>query len=208
MTCLRTQESARKLWYSIKIQGPILCSRWPAKGRYQFFCTNAPVVHWSTIRLLLSTVLTEEWATRQVDYANAFAQADLKEQVHLKCPTMFSPKLGANVVLRLLKSLNGLRQAPRTSFENFATDCSNRDISNPATIRVFSWRKELFVLCTLMIQSLQERTQPSLKLRFVILAAFSDSEQRHTFQLRDEGEIGAFLGIQITKTGSNTFMLT
>ena len=37
---------------------------------------------------------------------------------------------------------------------------------------------------------------------------FSDSEQRHTFQLRDEGEIGAFLGIQITKTGSNTFMLT
>jgi hypothetical protein len=64
------------------------------------------------------------------------------------------------------------------------------------------------VLCTLMIQSLQERTQPSLKLRFVILAAFSDSEQRHTFQLRDEGEIGAFLGIQITKTGSNTFMLT
>ena len=32
-----------------------------------FFETYAPVVQWSTIRLLLSTVLTEGWTTRQVD---------------------------------------------------------------------------------------------------------------------------------------------
>jgi hypothetical protein len=36
----------------------------------------------------------------------------------------------------------------------------------------------------------------------------SDTEQRHTFQLRNEGEVGAFLGIQITKVGTRSFSLT
>ena len=35
----------------------------------------------------------------------------------------------------------------------------------------------------------------------------SDTEQQHKFQLRNEGEVGAFLGIQITKTGKRTFSL-
>ena len=35
----------------------------------------------------------------------------------------------------------------------------------------------------------------------------SDTEQQHSFQLRNEGEVGAFLGIQITKTGKRTFSL-
>ena len=40
---------------------------------------------WSTIHLLLSTVLTEGWITRQVDYTNAFAQAELKEDAYVQC---------------------------------------------------------------------------------------------------------------------------
>ena len=63
-------------------------ARFCARGDLQregvdFFHTYAPVVQWSTIRLLLSTVLTEGWVTRQVDYTNAFAQADLREEAYL-----------------------------------------------------------------------------------------------------------------------------
>ena len=35
-----------------------------------------------------------------------------------------------------------------------------------------------------------------------------DGEHRHTFELRDEGEVGDFLGIRITKTSKNSFALT
>ena len=99
-------------------------ARFCARGDLQkegidFFETYAPVVLWSTIRLLLLTVLTEGWTTRQVDYTNAFAQADLKEEVYLEYPCMFGPKSGTNKVLRLLKSLYGLRQAPRTFLKNY-----------------------------------------------------------------------------------------
>ena len=72
-------------------------ARFCARGDMQkegvdYFDTYAPVVQWSTVRLLLSTVLTEGWATRQVDYTNAFAQAMLKEEVYIEFPKMFGPQ--------------------------------------------------------------------------------------------------------------------
>jgi hypothetical protein len=48
--------------------------------------TYAPVVQWSTIRMLLNLVLTEGCSTSQVDYSNAFAQAELKEEVYVEPP--------------------------------------------------------------------------------------------------------------------------
>ena len=95
------------------------CSRGDMQIRgVDFFETYAPVVKWSTIRLLLSTVLTEGWVTCQVDYTNAFAQAELKEDVYVECPRLFGPASGKDKVLHLQKrSLYGLQQDPRTFFE-------------------------------------------------------------------------------------------
>jgi hypothetical protein len=47
-----------------------------------YFETYAPVVQWSTIRMLLKLVLREGWSNHQVDYTNAFPQAELKEEVY------------------------------------------------------------------------------------------------------------------------------
>ena len=35
-----------------------------------------------------------------------------------------------------------------------------------------------------------------------------DEDQRYMFELRDEGEVGDFLGIRIEKSGPNKFILT
>jgi hypothetical protein len=75
--------------------------------------TYAPVVKWPTIIMLLTLVLREGWSTRQVDYTNAFAQAELKDDVYLEPPTYN----GTDLVLHLIKSLYGLKQAPKTFFE-------------------------------------------------------------------------------------------
>jgi Reverse transcriptase (RNA-dependent DNA polymerase) len=83
-------------------------------------------VQWSTIRLLLCTVITEGWTTRQVDSTNAFAQADLKEEVYVEYPRLFGPKTGGDKVLRLRKSLYGLRQVPRTFFEKLKSGLEER----------------------------------------------------------------------------------
>jgi hypothetical protein len=43
-------------------------------------------------------------------------------------------------------------------------------------------------------------TDPAMLEEAIRTLGVSDTEQRHSFQHRHEGEVGAFLGIQITKT--------
>ena len=187
-------------------------ARFCARGDLQkegidFFDTYAPVVQWSTIRLLLSTVLTESWATRQVDYTNAFAQADLREEVYLEFPKMFGPKSGANVVLKLLKSLYGLRQAPRTFFEKLRDGLLERGYQQSTTDPCLFMKQG--IMCVVYVDdTIFAGADASILEEEIRLLGVSDTEQRHTFQLRNEGEVGAFLGIQIVKTGENTFELT
>jgi Reverse transcriptase (RNA-dependent DNA polymerase) len=73
-----------------------------------FFETNAPVVQWSTICMLLVSILTNQ----QVDYTNVFVQAEINEEIYVEYPKLFESVSGKDRVLKLKKSLYGLRQAP------------------------------------------------------------------------------------------------
>ena len=77
-------------------------------------------MQWSSVRLLLTLVLSEGWCTRQVDYTNAFSQADLKEEVYIEPPRGFQRKDSKDLVLKLNKSLYGLRQAPKSFFDKIS----------------------------------------------------------------------------------------
>ena len=61
--------------------------------------------------------LSRNWVTRQVDFTNAFAQGTLSEIVFIESPKGFSGKDGTNKVLRLIKSLYGLKQSAKTFYE-------------------------------------------------------------------------------------------
>ena len=63
-----------------------------------------PVVQWSTVRLLLTMILSKNWVTKQVDYTNTFALTTLNEQVYIDSPQGFTRKDKANKVLHLIKS--------------------------------------------------------------------------------------------------------
>ena len=91
-----------------------------------FFETYAPVVSWSTVRLLLSLSLIFGLETRQVDYANAFVQAELKEDVYIEVPRGFAAAEGENMVMKLNRSLYGLRQAPLKFFEHLSEQLEKR----------------------------------------------------------------------------------
>jgi hypothetical protein len=82
-----------------------------------FFGTYSPVCQLSTIRIILTMVLQNIWATKQVDYTNVFAQAEMKETVYIEAPKSFGPKSGTYLVFLLLDSLYGIKQAPRTFYE-------------------------------------------------------------------------------------------
>jgi Reverse transcriptase (RNA-dependent DNA polymerase) len=50
----------------------------------------APIVSWLTVRMLLCLSISQGWKTRQVDFDNAFVQADIDlPELYVKCPTGF-----------------------------------------------------------------------------------------------------------------------
>ena len=71
----------------------------------------APVFYASTLRATLSIAVVEDLEIDQMDVVTAFLNAPLEEEIYLRVPEAFTPQPGK--VIRLLKSLYGLRQAPR-----------------------------------------------------------------------------------------------
>jgi len=99
-----------------------------------FFETFAPVVNWTTVRLLLVTSILLGLQTAQADYTAAFVQAPIdtppdfetmtsleQEQTGVFChmPRGFKEH---GKVLKLKRNLYGLRQAPRNFFQHLKTN--------------------------------------------------------------------------------------
>ena len=91
--------------------------RFCARGDQQiegidFFETYAPVVQWTTVRLMLILEVLLDLKSKQGDVTAAFLHADLEEgeEVYVRMPRGFQKK---GKVLKLKKTLYGLRQSPR-----------------------------------------------------------------------------------------------
>jgi hypothetical protein len=65
------------------------------------------------------------------------------------------------------------------------------------------------VLCVVYVDdTIFAGADPTVLETEIAALGVNDSTPRHQFQLRNEGEVGAFLGIQIKKTGLNEFYLS
>lgn len=105
-------------------------ARFCARGDQQlegidFFETYAPVVQWTTVRLMLILEVLLELKSKQGDVTAAFLHADLEpgESIYVKMPQGFTQvgKDGKDRVLSLRKTLYGLRQSPR-AFWKYLTE--------------------------------------------------------------------------------------
>jgi hypothetical protein len=93
-----------------------ICCRGDQEPDSSVFDTYAPVVSWTTVRLLYILTLKLGLTTKQVDYTNAFVQADIHdEEVYVSMPRGFSLE---GKVMKLKKSLYGLRESPKNFFEH------------------------------------------------------------------------------------------
>ena len=81
--------------------------------------TFSPVVKASTVRVILSLAVLNQWVIRQVDVNNAFLNGILIEEVYMAQPEGFVDSTKPNHICKLNKALYGLKQAPRAWFDRF-----------------------------------------------------------------------------------------
>lgn len=92
--------------------------RFVAKGFLQregidYHETFAPVLHYKTLRTLLAIATALDMEIRQGDVPTAFLNAVCAEELYMKIPEAMKSKYPAGSVYRLMKTLYGIKQAPR-----------------------------------------------------------------------------------------------
>lgn len=78
--------------------------------------TFAPVVALATIRMILTVVSHHDVELEQIDVVIAILNCYLQEEIHMTVPEVFKNSSNTNMVCKLLKSLFGLKQAPRQCY--------------------------------------------------------------------------------------------
>ena len=73
--------------------------------------TFAPVLKYTSLRILLALATFHDFEVHQIDFVTAFLNADLEETIFMQQPYGFSD--GTDKVCQLQKGVYGLRQSPR-----------------------------------------------------------------------------------------------
>ena len=103
--------------------------------------TYAPVVNWLSLRTLLIISILNDLEARSIDFTLAFPQVKLDVGVYMELSAGFdNGGYAGKHVLKLSKSLYGLKQAAFNWFQLLKKGLKEEDISIRAThINVFSW---------------------------------------------------------------------
>ena len=155
-----------------------------------FFDTYAPVVSWTTIRLLLVLKGYLGLATKQVDFSNAFAQADVKEKVYVELPKGFEPPSDGDHVLKLNKSLYGLRQAPLNWFEYLSVGLRKHGFEPSKLDPCLFIHKE--VICLVYVDDCLFFARNATNIDIIL-----EKLKNYNFVFTVEKSVEAFLGVQV-----------
>ncbi|KAK3005787.1 hypothetical protein RJ639_017277 [Escallonia herrerae] len=163
--------------------------------------TFAPVAKMVSVRVFLAVAVIKNWELHQIDINNAFLHGDLHEEVYIRPPPGFSPS-SSNKVLRLRKSLYGLRQSPRNWFAKLSTALRSYGfLQSHADHTLFTYRKgDVFLSVLVYVDDLILAGNNS--------TACSSFKKylNDCFKLKDLGPFKYFLGIKAARGTRGLFL--
>ena len=109
--------------------------------------------------------------------------------------------------MKLKKSLYGLKQSPRTFYQHLSKSLQTRGwtVSN---IDPCLFMKQDMICVIYVNDTIFAGPNQSMVDKEVSLLGMKQNNEEHPLELRDEGEVSAFLGIEIEQKSKNEFHLS
>jgi hypothetical protein len=163
--------------------------------------TYAPVVSWSTVRLLLSLASIHGWKSHQIDFTQAFTQPPIDEDIYMRIPQGWhvvgdqlaqheSPKFRDCLhYIKLKKSLYGIKQAARAWFHFLEPGLTKLGFQASDVDPCLFYRKDCIIVLYVDDCLIFSPTQSTVD--EVVAALHQD------YHIGSQGSVQDFLGIHI-----------
>jgi hypothetical protein len=182
----------------IKHKARLVAKGYVQRAGVDFDEVFAPVARLDSVRLLLAIAAHCGWEVHHLDVKSAFLNGELEEEVYVTQPPGFEQAGEEEKVLRLSKSLYGLRQAPRAWNAKLDTTLLSLGFQrSPSDHAVYVRRDgEERVLLGVYVDDLII-TGSSTE----VVARFKE-QMLSTFSMSDLGLLSFYLGIEVQQSSS------
>ena len=166
------------------------------------------MVTWASVCLLLVVAKIHNLELKSINFVLAFPQADLDVPIYMELPAGVNPTNVSDgnrrkYVLKLNKSLYGLKQAGFNWFQKLRECLITRDFIQSQVDKCVFYRKDFIILtyvddCIILGKDMA-----------IVDAVISSLKEGHEeFQLVDQGSIDKYLGLLIRNIDANTFKMS
>lgn len=164
--------------------------------------TFSPVAKMVTVRTIFSLAAYRNWKLWQLDVKNAFLYGELDREVLMEQPQGFISEHFPNYVYRLKKALYGLKQAPRAWYGKVAQYfifCGFK-VSDSDSSLFIKLESNMHLLVLLYVDDMIITRDDEAE----ISRLRNDLAVR--FEMKNLGEIGCFLGLEVEKSDQRYFL--
>ncbi|KAF8716550.1 Reverse transcriptase (RNA-dependent DNA polymerase), partial [Rhizoctonia solani] len=179
-----------------RYKGRLVAQGFSQRPGIDFDETFAPVVRLDSIRLLLSIANQNDWDIRQLDVNSAYLHAKVNKELYMQQIPYFED--GTNRVLKLKRSIYGLKQAGRMWNKLYNTKLKSLGYL-PCLTDACVYKRMVNTEGELRISIIATHVDDSIVITSRNHTESAIAKLLHEFNMRDLGNIHHFLGIAIVQ---------